>query len=182
MSLVGVPEPQRRMLLERPGGFPAFLRECLDHVMGVALLRHNYFWSVYLNGCYSEDSCPRYLEPELFARLKAGLVENVTSFTGTVTDCLAREREPITAFVLLDHMDWLAGRPQLLEEEWAGIFRVADPDARVIFRSGGRDAAFLPLAVVRRLHFELERARELHRRDRVGTYASFHIARLAPAV
>jgi hypothetical protein len=33
----------------------------------------------------------------------------------------------------------------------------------------------------RRLLFEPERARLLHARDRVGTYGSFHIARLAPA-
>ena len=59
MSLVGVPEPQRRMVLERPGGFPAFLRGCLDHVMSVGLLRENYFWSVYLNGSYTRESCPR---------------------------------------------------------------------------------------------------------------------------
>jgi S-adenosylmethionine-diacylglycerol 3-amino-3-carboxypropyl transferase len=182
MALLGVPEPQRRMVLERPGGFPAFLNDCLDHVMQVALLRENYFWSVYLTGSYTRESCPRYLEPSSFARLKAGLVDNVTSFTGTVTECLARQSEPITAFVLLDHMDWLAPQPQLVEQEWDGIFRVAGPGARVIFRSGARDARVLPLSVVRRLHFEHERARMLHRRDRVGTYASFHIARLAPAV
>ena len=182
MSLLGVPEPQRRMILERPGGFPAFLRDCIDHVMSVALLRENYFWSVYLNGSYSRESCPRYLQPESFLRLKAGLVENIRSFTGTVTECLARETEPITAFVLLDHMDWLAPHPRLLEEEWAGIFRMAGPGARVIFRSGGRDELFLPLSVLRRLHFERERAEALHRLDRVGTYASFHIARFAPAV
>ena len=35
------------MILERPGGFPGFLRDCIDHVMAVALLRENYFWSVY---------------------------------------------------------------------------------------------------------------------------------------
>jgi S-adenosylmethionine-diacylglycerol 3-amino-3-carboxypropyl transferase len=182
MSLVGVPEPQRRMILERPGGFPAFLRDCLDHVMSVALLSENYFWSVYLTGSYSRESCPRYLEQASFARLKAGLVDNVTSFTGTVTQCLARESEPVTAFVLLDHMDWLAAHAQLLEEEWAGIFRVAGPGARVIFRSGGRDALFLPLSVLRRLRFERERAQALHQRDRVGTYGSFHIARFAPVV
>jgi S-adenosylmethionine-diacylglycerol 3-amino-3-carboxypropyl transferase len=182
MALLGVPEPQRRMVLERPGGFPAFLNDCLDHVMQVALLRENYFWSVYLTGSYTRESCPRYLEPSSFARLKAGLVDNVTSFTGTVTECLARQSEPITAFVLLDHMDWLAPQPQLVEQEWDGIFRVAGPGARVIFRSGACDARVLPLSVVRRLHFERERARMLHRRDRVGTYASFHIARLAPAV
>jgi S-adenosylmethionine-diacylglycerol 3-amino-3-carboxypropyl transferase len=181
MSLVGVPEPQRRMVLERPGGFPGFLRDAIDHVMSVALLRENYFWSVYLTGSYSRESCPRYLGEGSFNRLKSGLVENVRSFTGTVTECLAREQEPITAFVLLDHMDWLASHPRLLEEEWAEIFRVAGSGARVIFRSGGEDELFLPLSVLRRLRFERERAAELHRRDRVGTYASFHIARLALA-
>ena len=59
---------------------------------------------------------------------------------------------------------------------------MAGPGARVIFRSGGRDELFLPLSVLRRLRFERERADALHRLDRVGTYASFHIARLAPAV
>ena len=79
-------------------------------------------------------------------------------------------------------MDWLAQSPRLLEEEWAGIFRAAGPGARVIFRSGGKDELFLPVAVLRRLLFERERADALHRLDRVGTYASFHIARFAPAV
>jgi len=181
MSLLGVPGPQRRMVLEHPGGFPGFLRGCMDHVMSVALLRENYFWSVYLNGRYSRESCPRYLQQESFLRLKAGLVDNVRSFTGTVTACLARQSEPITAFVLLDHMDWMASNPRLLEEEWAGIFRSAGPGARVIFRSGARDEFFLPLTVLRRLRFERERAAALHRRDRVGTYASFHIAQLHPA-
>jgi len=182
MPLLGVPEPQRRMVAGSPGGFPGYLRDCLDHVMSVALLRENYFWSVYLTGSYSRESCPRYLQRASFGRLKGGLVENVRTFTGTVTGCLARETEPITAFVLLDHMDWLADHPRLLEEEWAWIFRLAGPGARVIFRSGGRDELFLPLSVLRRLLFERERAEELHRRDRVGTYASFHIARLAPAL
>jgi S-adenosylmethionine-diacylglycerol 3-amino-3-carboxypropyl transferase len=179
LSLLGVPEPQRRMVLEKKGGFPAYVRECFDHVMSVALLRDNYFWSVYLTGSYSKESCPRYLQEASFARLKSGLVDNVQTFTGTVTQCLAREEEPLTALVLLDHMDWLVAHPRLLEEEWAGIFRVARGDARVIFRSGGRDELFLPLSVLHRLRFDRERAAELHRRDRVGTYASFHIARLA---
>ena len=182
LSLVGVPEPQRRMVLARPDGFAGFLRGCVDHVMAVSLLRRNYFWSVYLNGGYSPESCPEYLKADNFARLKAGLVDRIETFTGTVTECLARPQPPIDAFVLLDHMDWLATRPRLLEEEWQGIFRVAAPDARVIFRSGAQDVSFLPVSVLRRLFFERERALQLHRRDRVGTYASFHIASLASAV
>lgn len=61
------------------------------------------------------------------------------------------------------------------------MFAAAGPGARVIFRSGGPDERFLPVSVLRRLYFERERAERLHRQDRVGTYASFHIARLAPA-
>ena len=181
LTLVGVPEPQRRMILARPGGFPGFLRGCLDHVMSVGLLRQNYFWTVYLHGSYTRESCPEYLKADNFARLKSGLVDHVETFTGTVTDCLARPEQAFDAFVLLDHMDWLATRPRLLEEEWQGIFRAAAPGARVIFRSGGEDVSFLPVAALRRLRFERERAAALHSRDRVGTYASFHIAHLVPA-
>jgi hypothetical protein len=55
------------------------------------------------------------------------------------------------------------------------------PGARVIFRSGGKDAGLRPPSVARRLLFEPERATLLHRRDRVGTCGSFQIARLAVA-
>lgn len=181
LSLLGVPGPQRQMVHSRVGGFAGFLRDCLDHVMSVALLRENYFWSVYLNGRYERERCPEYLKPANFARLKAGLVERITTFTGTVTACLAGQREPFTAFVLLDHMDWLAREAPLLAEEWEHIFAAAGPGARVIFRSGGPDERFLPVSVLRRLHFDRERAERLHRQDRVGTYGSFHIARFAPA-
>jgi S-adenosylmethionine-diacylglycerol 3-amino-3-carboxypropyl transferase len=94
---------------------------------------------------------------------------------------LRPDREGFSAFVLLDHMDWLVNAPRMLEEEWEQIFAAARPGARAIFRSGSSDARFLPLSVARRLLFEPERARLLHARDRVGTYGSFHIARLAPA-
>jgi len=181
LALLGVPAPQREMVREQLGGFPRYLRDCLDRVMALGLLRENYFWSVYLNGRYSPQSCPEYLKPENFARLKAGLVDNVRTCTATVTACLAAETERFTAFALLDHMDWLALRPELLEEEWQRIVAGAAPGARIIFRSGGPDSRFLPAAVARRLDFDRPRAAALHRQDRVGTYGSFHIARLVPA-
>jgi S-adenosylmethionine-diacylglycerol 3-amino-3-carboxypropyl transferase len=181
LSLLGVPGPQRQMVHGSIGGFAGFLRDRLDHVMAVALLRENYFWSVYLNGRYERLRCPEYLKPESFARLKGGLVERIATYTGTVTQCLAEQEEPLSAYVLLDHMDWLVREPHLLAAEWDRIFATAGPGARVIFRSGGPDERFLPVPVLRRLVFDRERAERLHRRDRVGTYGSFHIARFAPA-
>lgn len=179
LSLLGVPGPQREMVRRQPGGFAGFLRACLDRVFALSLFRDNYFWRVYVTGRYSPTACPEYLKPVNFARLKAGLVENVRPVTATVTDFLGREGEAFTCFVLLDHMDWLASRPALLEEEWGRILARAAREARTIFRSGGPDAGFLPASVRARLRFDRERAAALHEQDRVGTYGSFHIARLA---
>jgi len=179
MALLGVPAPQRRMVQAFPGGLARFIRSCLDRVLSQVLLRDNYFWNVYLRGGYAPESCPEYLKRSNFERLKAGLVDNVRRVTATVTDCMRRESERFTAFVLLDHMDWMAGQASLLREEWRALFDVAAAGARVIFRSGGPDAQFLPPDVAERLVFDAPRAAALHRLDRVGTYGSFHLARLA---
>ena len=178
MSLLGVPGPQRRMVHDHPGGFAGFLRACLDRVMALCPLKDNYFWRVYVTGRYSRESCPEYLKRANFMRLKAGLVDRVSTFNGTVAECLAAPARPFTAFVLLDHMDWLARHPRALLEEWTQIFAAAAPNARIIFRSGGPDASFLPVEVRERLTFQDDLAVRLHARDRVGTYGSFHIARL----
>jgi len=181
LSLVGVPAPQRLLVHAHQGGFAGFLRGCLDRVLAVCLLRDNYFWRVYVDGRYSRESCPEYLKPDNFAKLKAGLVDRIEIRTTTVTEALRSTSQRFTGFVLLDHMDWLCERPDLLLEEWSAIFATATPEARVIFRSGGRDAAFLPGPIRERLRFDSVRAASLHALDRVGTYGSFHIAQLACA-
>jgi len=178
LSLLGVPGPQRELVASNPGGIAGYLRACLDHVMSVALLRENYFWSVYITGSYARGHCPEYLKPVPFERLKAGLVDNVSIRTGLLADVVGRSEATYSVFVLLDHMDWLAGAPLVLEAEWREIAAKAEPGARVIFRSGASDASFLPRAVAERLRFDPARAAALHRLDRVGTYGSFHIAEI----
>ena len=71
-------------------------------------LRDNYFWRVYLTGQYTPDCCPEYLRPANFARLKAGLVDRVSIHHTSVAGYLEKHDEPISRFVLLDHMDWLS--------------------------------------------------------------------------
>ncbi len=181
LALLGVPAVQRRLVENHPGGFARFLSDCFERVMQVALLRDNYFWNVYLRGGYAPEACPAYLQRANFERLRAGLVDTIEIRTATVTSALAAESGCFDAFVLLDHMDWMAQSPHLLAAEWQEIFKHAAPGARVIFRSGGPDATFLPVQVLERLAFDQARAAELHRRDRVATYGSFHIARCAHA-
>jgi len=79
--------------------------------------------------------------------------------------------------------------PEALAEEWTAILRRAAPDARVIFRSAHEAPRYLDLIEIgarrerlrERLVFHEALARELQRKDRVHTYAGFHVADLAPA-
>ncbi|MFG2880577.1 DUF3419 family protein [Streptomyces sp. NPDC048337] len=95
----------------------------------------------------------------------------------------------LSKFVLLDHMDWMGWADQpALAREWQAILGAARPGARVIYRSAGLRTRYLdPVRVVHEgrtrrlvelLHRHPDQARELHQRDRVHTYGSFHIADL----
>jgi len=188
MSLLGVPFPQRRQVeAQHAGGVAGFVREAIDYVFRELPVRDNYFWSVYVRGRYTPDCCPEYLKPAGFAALKAGLASRISWHTATVTDFLRQGEGPISRFVLLDHMDWMSSYyPQLLLEEWKAIADRASPSARVIFRSAHRSPPYLDSIVVdgkplrARLQFDDELAAELSRRDRVHTYAGFHIGQFSP--
>jgi S-adenosylmethionine-diacylglycerol 3-amino-3-carboxypropyl transferase len=183
MSLLGVPHSQRRQVeAQHARGVAGFVQEAVDYVFRELPARDNYFWSVYVHGRYTRECCPEYLKPAGFAALKAGLADRIMWHTATVTEFLERGSEPISRFVLLDHMDWMgAHHPHLLLEEWQAISRRAAPSARVIFRSAHRNPPYLDAIRIgdKRLRdhlvFDDALAAELTRGDRVHTYAGFHI-------
>lgn len=189
MSLLGVPYAQRRQVQEQhAGGVAGFVREAVEYVFRELPVWTNYFWMVYVTGHYTADCCPEYLKPDQFAALKAGLIERIRPHTCTLTSFLQEPGEPVSRFVLLDHMDWMSSYyPEALAEEWTALLGRAAPGSRIIFRSAHAAPAYLdgirvgprhrPLA--ERLSFHPELARELQREDRVHTYAGFHIADLA---
>jgi S-adenosylmethionine-diacylglycerol 3-amino-3-carboxypropyl transferase len=186
MSMLGVPHPQRKeVVAQHAGGVAGFVRESLEYVLRELPLTSNYFYSVYVRGGYSTDCCPEYLMPNNFERLKAGLVDCIQPHTTTVTAFLQGHEEHITRYVLLDHMDWMAGyHPEALVEEWHAILARAAPSARILFRSAHAQPAYLQGITVDQagtrlrevLRFHDDWARELTRKDRVHTYAGFHIA------
>jgi S-adenosylmethionine-diacylglycerol 3-amino-3-carboxypropyl transferase len=190
MSMLGVPHPQRKEVqAQHAGGVAGFVRECIEYVARELPLSSNYFYSVYIRGAYSPTCCPEYLKPANFALLKAGYVDRIVPHTTTVTQFLRANEERISKYVLLDHMDWMAGyHPELLVEEWDFILKRAAPDARLIFRSAHERPRYLDAITVGAarqklsdvLHFHDDWARELTRQDRVHTYAGFHIADLQP--
>ncbi len=187
MSLLGVPHPQREEVVRsHVNGIAGFVREAIDYVFRTLPVGDNYFWAVYIYGKYTRDCCPEYLKPNNFTALKNGLADRISAHTCTVTDFLQSHEEKISRFVLLDHMDWMSAYyPDALVEEWEAIMDRATPDARLIFRSAHPTPEYLGRLMLPGrgsltdfLGFEDELAEELTLRDRVHTYAGFHIAHL----
>lgn len=191
LSMLGVPRRQRETVEQyHEGGIAGFVEGCLDAVFGQLPLHDNYFWRVYLTGTYTPTCCPEYLTADGFQTLKAGASEAVSVNTGTVRHFLEGHDGEISRFVLLDHMDWLWQDPNReLTRAWQAIVDKATDDARIIWRSGGTNTAFVNALEVKRdgktcrvedlLRFDKVKAEALHREDRVHTYGSFYIASMA---
>ena len=187
LTQLGVPRPQRREVeAQHTGGVAGYIRDSLRYVLCELPIATNYFWRVYLDGRYTPACCPEYLKANNFAALKDGLAERIVPHTATVTEFLRTASEPISKFILLDHMDWMAScDPHALTAEWREILRCAAPEARVIFRSAHRRPRYLEtirldkIALSELLIFHERLARELAAQDRVHTYAGFHICDVA---
>ena len=190
MSLLGVPHPQRRLIQgQHPGGVSGFIRDAIEYVFRHLPVSDNYFWRVYLTGSYTLDCCPSYLKETNFLALKAGFVDCIETHTCTVTEFLQATSEPISRFVLLDHMDWMSCYyPEALLEEWQAIVNRAAPGARILLRSAHAKPPFLdwiqarvggePKPLHEIVDFEPALAERLQLEDRVHTYAGFVIAQM----
>lgn len=191
LSMLGVPKAQRLQIdRQYPGGILSFIQDSMEAVFAKLPIHENYFWRVYITGSYTRDCCPEYLKEDNFQRLKATGASNVSVHTDSVQGFLEKGDEPISRFVLLDHMDWLSEHLfPLLELEWQAILNRAAPGTRVLWRSGGLRTDFIERVQVTRggqavklpelLTYHTEQAQALHQLDRVHTYGSFYIADLA---
>ena len=189
--LLGVPQSQSQAITtSQSTDLFSFIQHCCEVVSTELSFHDNYFWQLCARGHYLPECCPEYLKPDNFEALKAGLVDKISVHTATITRFLQQKPElPITRFVLLDHMDWLAVHHKAaLADEWQAIAEQAAPTARILFRSASpcftalnniniqHDSNTYPLSDL--LTYDRSLAAELHQRDRVHTYNSFTIADL----
>jgi S-adenosylmethionine-diacylglycerol 3-amino-3-carboxypropyl transferase len=190
LSLLGVPRSQRLQIEKHyEGNIVYYIQACLATVFGHRSLADNYFWRVYLYGEYTPGCCPAYLHRENFQALRDRGVDRISVHTTSIEYFLQHVEEPISRFVLLDHMDWLSHfRQPALKREWQAIVDKAAPRTRLIWRSGGLEVDYVdPLEVQvggagvqvgDLLTYHQGLADQLHARDRVGTYGRFYIADL----
>jgi len=189
MTLLGVPGRQLEQITNQyEGGLYQFVKDRLEYVLIKLPLRDNYFWRVYLEGRYTHDCCPEYLKENQFPKLRS-LMGKLHINTGKVTDVVKASKVPFSRYVLLDHMDWMSHHdPVGLADEWNALLDKATSGARALFRSAGLKVEFLDNLEVnykgqkKRLGNLIRPnsalANELHLRDRVNTYGSFHIVDL----
>lgn len=176
MSLIGVPRDQQLLFRhEYESGALGYLRDCLRKVFADQPAADNYFWKVYLNGCYTQDCCPEYLKARNFDWFKKPETE-IRTHTKTITQFLKSNPGEYSHFVLLDHQDWMAfNAPRELEEEWRYILQNSRPGTKILMRSAASEIRFFPDFVLERVHFEKEKVEEVQKNDRVGTYASTYL-------
>lgn len=176
MCLVGVPRSQQQLFRRQyERGALGFIQESLRKVFTRQSLRDNYFWRLYLQGCYSQECCPSYLQSDNFTPLRQGS-NRIQTYTSTISDFLKANPKDYTHYVLLDHQDWLADNNRAaLNEEWQLILSNSRPGTRILLRSAAEKINFFPDFVLDRVHFEQEKTQVIHQQDRVGTYASVYL-------
>jgi S-adenosylmethionine-diacylglycerol 3-amino-3-carboxypropyl transferase len=177
LAMLGVPAAQARLIeAHHPDGVAGYVRDKLFHVATRVPMRDNYFWRVYVRGSYTPSCCPNYLKPGNFAALRAAL-PRIQTHTNTLAEFLKKHPGPYSHFALLDHQDWLAEHDTAaLEEEWRLLLRSSQRGTRLLLRSAGPALDFLPDWVRAAVRFDTARTEALHPQDRVGTYASLHLA------
>ena len=178
MSMLCVPQSQMELMKENDGTIENYIARCLRHIFTEIPIRDNYFWRVYLTGAYSRDCSPNYLKAEHFATLQER-VDRVFTHSTTFSDFLYLHPGEYTHFVLLDHQDWLATHaPDALLREWRLILTNSASGARVLMRSATTEVDFIPAEIRSHLRFRPDLTEPLHSLDRVGTYASVHLAEI----
>ncbi|MBL9117564.1 MAG: BtaA family protein [Verrucomicrobiaceae bacterium] len=177
MTFLGVPRAQVNLIRDsHPGGLEFYIKDKLRHVMTKVPIWDNYFWRVYINGCYSRACCPEYLKAEHFEHLQLR-VNRISTHTQSFSGFLREFPGEYSHFVLLDHQDWLAGHdPRALLEEWELILQNSRPGTRILMRSAAPKVDFIPPQIRDRLTFATEKAAALHPKDRVGTYGCVQLA------
>ncbi|MFZ4543688.1 MAG: DUF3419 family protein [Saprospiraceae bacterium] len=176
MCMLGVPQSQQELFEKKytEGAF-GFIQSRMHNVFTQIPFSENYFWKVYIEGHYSKDCCPNYLKDEHYEDIQQNR-KKVKTYNATLSSFLQDHPGWYSHFVLLDHQDWLAHHyPDALEEEWKLILNNSRKGTKILLRSASEEVNFFPDFIKESVVFEKEKTSEMHKKDRVGTYASVYL-------
>ncbi|MEL6917714.1 MAG: BtaA family protein [Bacteroidota bacterium] len=176
LALLGVPRAQLDLILKKyPDAMAGFVKTNLRHVFTELPINDNYFWRLYLTGKYTKACSPEYLKEHNFKNLQRN-VDALKTHTTTISGFLRDNPRKYSHYILLDHQDWLAHNlPEALDEEWELILKNSKPGTKILMRSAAPKIDFFPEFVQDRIDWDMQKAEEVHTKDRVGTYASTYM-------
>lgn len=186
---LGIPPAQYDELVAsaHDGNPVTTLRERVERLACDFPISDNYFaWQAFGRGYDIEGrvAVPAYLREDNYETIKSR-VNRVQVHHASMTDFLAAQQaRSLNRYVLLDAQDWMSA--EQMTALWVEIDRTADgEDARVIFRTAGRDSPLpkkLPAALLGHWVYLEEESRDFHARDRSSIYGGFHVyARRRPS-
>jgi S-adenosylmethionine-diacylglycerol 3-amino-3-carboxypropyl transferase len=184
MSALGVPRSQFEQIEDYYiGGMAKFIEDCLDSVFSQLPLKDNYFYHLYLFGHYTESCSPEYLKRHNYPILRER-VERLNTHNASLIDYFNSTDKTLHKVTLLDHMDWLyKNQRDLLRDQWDKLVSLSNETTKILWRSASLNVDFIDPLVLscgrtlgQVLHYDVDLAAELHKKDRVHTYGSFYIA------
>jgi S-adenosylmethionine-diacylglycerol 3-amino-3-carboxypropyl transferase len=179
MSLYGLGIPPAQYEALAGGNAMAnVLHERLEKLACGFPVQNNYFaWQAfgrsYAPG--ASGSLPPYLAEANYAKLRAARTR-VTVKQISIVDALnAMPARSVDRFVLLDAQDWMTDAQ--LNDLWQAITRAAKLEARVIFRTAGKETILpgrVDNGILNQWNYLAVRSTELGELDRSSIYGGFH--------
>lgn len=174
LSLAGIPKSQHDAI----GDMNSFMKEALRNIFIKQSASTNYFWRVYLEGQFSENSCPDYLKYENYELLQNN-IHKLHISTNTVHNFLNDTNENFSHIVLLDYMDWLAGNnPDQLKRNWENTIKSSHSGSKILFRTAHADLNFLPSFVESKVKISQVDKEWIAKMDKVGTYTGTYLGKV----
>jgi S-adenosylmethionine-diacylglycerol 3-amino-3-carboxypropyl transferase len=179
---LGIPPAQYdKLAADGDGSVVPVLRERLRRLICDFPVSDNYFaWQAFGRRYDNGDSpaLPPYLQQAHFGAIRANASRACVlnrSLVDVLADEVARSKH---CYALLDAQDWMTDAQ--LNTLWREIGRTAAEDARVVFRTGGRED-ILPGRVSRELlqdwQYDAQASRDGFAADRSAIYGGFHVYR-----
>ncbi|KAH9565685.1 hypothetical protein CY35_04G089900 [Sphagnum magellanicum] len=160
-------------LIRKEDNIYNYVVRCLNSTAEYSHLRDsNYFYRCCLTGKFSKHCCPRFLEEEVFNRLKVDLASEERLLIRTTAFVEELRKRMYTKVILMDHVDWL--EQDDIDVLCAALKDQVKPGGRVIWRSASRRPKYAKC--IEKAGFNVVRIKSSETyMDRVNMYASFYV-------
>ncbi|CAM6035693.1 unnamed protein product [Sphagnum compactum] len=160
-------------LIRKEDNIYNYVVRCLNSTAEYSHLRDsNYFYRCCLTGKFSRHCCPRFLEEEVFNRLKVDLANKERLLIRTTAFVEELRKRMYTKVILMDHVDWLDQED--IDILCAALRDQVKPGGRVIWRSASRRPKYAKCIEDAGFNVVRITSSETYM-DRVNMYASFYV-------